>query len=504
MINSINPGTGEILSEVAPETTRAEVDAITRGTAAATHELARLGRTGRAELLRRLAQALDDNNAVLVDTADAETALGTSRLSGELTRTCYQLDLFAEVLEDGAYLEATIDHAGDTPMGPRPDLRRLLVPLGPVAVFGASNFPFAFSVPGGDTASALAAGCPVVAKVHGAHPATSVLVHQVLSEAAVAFGVAAPILSLVFGQEAGLQVVQDSQIRAVGFTGSLSAGRLLFDIACARPSPVPFYGELGALNTFAVCRYAAAERGSDIGAGLAASVTLGVGQFCTKPGMAFVPRTPGGDALVEALVQAVAAVPAGVMLSERTSVGYEHASATLQSLAGVTVLARAGGRPGRGSWGSPLVLEARADSLADELLDECFGPSVVVVRYDSDDELVGLLERSTGALTATIHADDLDREIAGRTFEVVQQKVGRIVWNGFPTGVAVSWAMHHGGPYPATTNALHASVGTSAIRRWLRPISLQNVPSYLLPEELCDEPADLAALSRRVDGRVRS
>lgn len=501
MINSVNPETGELLGEVAPETTGAEVAALTRCAAAATSELARLGRAGRAALLRRLARALDDNRAELVRIADAETALGTSRLGGELTRTCYQLDLFAEVLDDGAYLEATIDHAGDTPMGSRPDLRRLLVPLGPVAVFGASNFPFAFSVPGGDTASALAAGCAVVAKVHGAHPATSVLVHQVLNDAAAAFGVAAPILSLVFGQQAGLQLVQDPRIQAVGFTGSLSVGRLLFDTAVSRPSPIPFYGELGALNTFAVCRHAAAEHGSDIGAGLAASVTLGVGQFCTKPGMAFVPRTPGGDALVDALSRAIALAPAGVMLGERTSVGYERTSATLESLAGVIVLARAGGHSGRGWWGSPLVLEAQADALADELLDECFGPSIVVVRYDSDDELVGLLDRSTAALTATIHADDVDRDIAGRVFDVVQQRVGRIVWNGFPTGVAVSWAMHHGGPYPATTNALHTSVGTSAIRRWLRPISLQNVPSYLLPEEVRDDVAPSAAVPRRVDGR---
>lgn len=500
MINSVNPSTGELLSEVAPETTEAEVVALTRAADSATSELAQLGRVGRAALLRRLAKALDENRTELVSLADAETGLGTTRLSGEFTRTCYQLDLFADVLDDGGYLEATIDHAGDTPMGPRPDLRRLLLPLGPVAVFGASNFPFAFSVPGGDTASALAAGCPVIAKVHGAHPATSVLVHQVLSDAAVAYGVAGPIVSLVFGQRAGLQLVKDPYVRAVGFTGSLSVGRLLFDAASSRPSPVPFYGELGALNTFAVCRQAAADRGSDIGAGLAASVALSVGQFCTKPGLAFVPRTPGGDALVDALTQAMASTPAGVMLSERTSASYEHTSATLQSLPGVTVLARASDHSGPGWRGSPLVLEAQADALADELLDECFGPSVVVVRYDSDDELVGLLDRCTGALTATIHADEDDRDTAERVFNVVQQRVGRIVWNGYPTGVAVSWAMHHGGPYPATTNALHTSVGTSAIRRWLRPISLQNVPAYLLPEELRE---DSVELPRRIDGRMQ-
>ena len=502
MINSMNPATGELVSEVAPETTRAEVAALTRDAAAAQIELARLGREGRAALLRQLAQSLNDNRADIIQVADAETALGFVRLNGELTRTCYQLELFADVLEDGAYLEATIDHAGDTPMGPRPDLRRLLVPLGPVAVFGASNFPFAFSVPGGDTASALAAGCPVVAKVHGAHPATSVLIHRVLSDAAAAFGLEAPILSLVFGQDAGMRLVEDPRIHAVGFTGSLSVGRLLFDAACARPSPIPFYGELGALNTFAVCRHAAAERGGQIGAELAASVTLGVGQFCTKPGLAFVPRSPGGDALIDALRQAIESASTGVMLSERTAASYEHTSATLAAMTGVSELARADGHPERGWWGSPLVLEARADALTDELLDECFGPSVVVVRYDSDDELVKLLDRTTAALTATIHADDVDRDIAGRVLEVVQQRVGRIVWNGYPTGVAVSWAMHHGGPYPATTSALHTSVGSTAIRRWLRPISLQNVPDDLLPAEVRDDPVGVAVVPRRVDGRL--
>ncbi|OZM83233.1 aldehyde dehydrogenase (NADP(+)) [Pseudonocardia sp. MH-G8] len=500
MIASIDPRTGRKVEEVGTTTSASHLDDLCVRATAAAQELVALGRRGRAGLLRSMAAALQERRTDLVAVADRETALGEQRLGGELTRTCYQLELFADVLDDGAYLEATIDHAGDTPMGPRPDLRRMLVPLGPVAVFGASNFPFAFSVPGGDTASALAAGCPVIAKVHGAHPATSVLSHEALVAGAVAAGVTPDVINLVFGREAGVELVKRPAVHAVGFTGSLDVGRLLFDIASSRPSPIPFYGELGALNTLTVCPGAAAERGEDIAAGLTASFTLGVGQFCTKPGVALLPAGPAGEAIRRGLTERVEAMAAGFMLSERTARSYRDGTETLRGLPGVRVLASGAGGGADGWTGAPLLLQADADAVTGALTEECFGPVLVTVDYTSEEHLLELLRGFGPALTGTIHADAADAGFSARVYDQLGASVGRVVWNGFPTGVAVAWGMQHGGPYPATTNALHTSVGTTAIRRWVRPISLQNVPQNLLPDELRDTPADAAGLVRRIDG----
>ncbi|WP_197676234.1 aldehyde dehydrogenase (NADP(+)) [Nakamurella panacisegetis] len=497
----MDPRTGQTAAELDAETTSADLERITAAAAAATRELAELSRSGRAEMLRSMGRSLERHRDDLVAIADRETGLGPVRLGGELTRTRWQLDLFADVLEDGGYLEATIDHAGDTPMGPRPDLRRMLTPLGPVAVFGASNFPFAFSVPGGDTASALAAGCPVVAKVHDAHPLTSVRSQEALAEGARAAGVESDVVSVIYGRRAAGDLVRHPSIRAVGFTGSLSVGRELFDVAGARPTPIPFYGELGALNPVMVCREAARSRGESIGQGLAASFTLGVGQFCTKPGVALIPASSDGDALRDALVGAVEQLPAGVMLSERTRNAFAGGSVALREHPGVQVLAEGGGGKERGWWGTPLLLRADARGLDGPVLDECFGPVLVLVEYGSDDDLLALLARFGPALTGTVHADDADRPVAARILRMLQDSVGRVVWNGYPTGVAVSWAMHHGGPYPATTNPLHTSVGATSIRRWLRPISFQDVPDALLPDELRDRPTG-GQLPRRVDGRL--
>ncbi|WP_371779783.1 aldehyde dehydrogenase (NADP(+)) [Streptosporangium subroseum] len=498
---SADPRTGREVERIGAETSPADLDDLCARAAVAARELAGLGRAGRARLLRSMARSLEERRADLVAVADRETALGAQRLNGELTRTCYQLELFADVAEDGAYLEATIDHAGETPMGPRPDLRRMLVPLGPVAVFGASNFPFAFSVPGGDTASALSAGCPVIAKVHEAHPATSVLSHEALAAGARAAGVTPDVINLVWGREAGVGLVRHPAVQAVGFTGSLGAGRTLFDVASSRPSPIPFYGELGALNTLVVCPEAAASRGEEIAAGLAASFTLGVGQFCTKPGMALLPAGAHGEAIRRSLAEHVGALPAGFMLSERTADAYRRGAETLRDMDGVRMLAGGKETGEGGGWtGTPLLLHADAGAVTGALLEECFGPVLVTVEYTSEEHLLRLLETFGPALTGTVHADAADGELSARLLAQLSGTVGRVVWNGFPTGVAVAWGMHHGGPYPATTSVLHTSVGTTAIRRWLRPISLQNVPQELLPDELRDAPAASAGLVRRVDG----
>ncbi|GII57647.1 aldehyde dehydrogenase [Planotetraspora thailandica] len=480
------------------DTTPAGLDDLCARADEAAAELAAIGRAGRARLLRSTARSLEERRADLVAAAARETSLPEQRLNGELTRTCYQLDLFAGVVEDGAYLEATIDHAGDTPMGPRPDLRRMLLPLGPVAVFGASNFPFAFSVPGGDTASALAAGCPVLAKVHEGHPETSLLSREVLAAGARAAGVTSDVVNLVHGREAGVALVAHPAVQAVGFTGSVGAGRLLFDVASSRPSPIPFYGELGALNTFVVCPEAARARGEDIAAGLASSFTLGVGQFCTKPGMALLPAGPYGQAVQDALAARVKEMGPGAMLGERIADAYRRGTQELRGIEGVRVLAT-GGEEAPG-MGAPLLLHADAGSLAGALTEECFGPVLVVAEYTSAEHLLELLATFGPALTGTVHAEAADADLSARVFAHLSGVVGRVVWNGYPTGVAVAWGMHHGGPYPATTNALHTSVGATAIRRWLRPISLQDVPQELLPDELRDAPAAAAGLVRRVDG----
>jgi NADP-dependent aldehyde dehydrogenase len=494
MIASIDPRTGATVEEL--EVAAEDLDALGRSARDARRELAEAGRAGRAAMLRSMAAALQERRADLVATADRETGLGPVRLNSELTRTAYQLELFADVLDDGGYLEVTIDHAGDTPMGPRPDLRRMLVPLGPVAVFGASNFPFAFSVAGGDTASALAAGCPVVAKVHPAHPVTSVLSRDALLAGARAAGLTTDVVSLVYSNEAAARLVQHPAVTAVGFTGSLHVGRMLADLAAARPVPIPFYGELGALNPLVVGRAAARNRGAAIGEGLAGSFMLGVGQFCTKPGVAVVPSGVDSAALVQALIGNVTAAGAGTMLSEHTAGAFASGAERLLAVPGVEVLARGGDGQPSGFWGSPLLLRAPSVALDGPLLKECFGPELVLVEYDTDDDAVAALRRFGPALTASIHADDEDRPLATRVLAHVQETAGRIVWNGYPTGVAVAWATHHGGPYPATTNPLHTSVGATSIRRWLRPVCFQDVPPELLPEEL----GDGSRLPRRVDG----
>jgi NADP-dependent aldehyde dehydrogenase len=449
---------------------------------------ARATRAERGAALRRMADALEARAGDIVPLADRETALGETRLSGELTRTGYQLRLFAEVLDEGSYLEAAVDHAGETAMGPRPDLRRMLVPLGPVAVFGASNFPLAFSVPGGDTASALAAGCPVVVKAHPAHPETSRLCFEIMSGA---LGDSWPgLLGIVEGAQDGIDLVEHPVIRAVGFTGSLAGGRALADRAAARPEPIPFYGELGSINAVVVTPAAAAERAGEIGTGLAGSALLGAGQFCTKPGLTFVPSGSAGEVLRDAVVEA-ARGKSFTMLTEKIAHGYREGAAALRALAEPLVASE-------GDAVTATVLEiGLADLTAHEVfLDEVFGPLTVLVRYDGVADVLPVLSSLPGALTATVHAAAQDPDAAALAAEL-QGVAGRLVWNGFPTGVAVSWAQHHGGPWPATNNSIHTSVGATAIRRWLRPFAWQNAPQSVLPDELRDGPV---TIPRRVDG----
>lgn len=481
LIHSYDPRTGESLGEPLASTSDEEVDAVVEAARAA----GPAWRSGdRAAVLDAIAGALEENVEWLWQAADAETALGEVRLRGEVARSAGQFRLFAQVLRDGGYVEAVIDHATAQP--PVPDLRRMNHPLPGVAgVFAASNFPFAFSVAGGDTASALAAGCPVVVKAHDGHPRTSELSAEIIRGALPD----PALLGLVRGLEAGRRLAQHPAVVAVGFTGSIPGGRAVQALIAERPDPIPFYGELGSVNPVVVLPSASRE---GLAQGFAASLTLGVGQFCTNPGLLFV---PDDVELLTSLAEAVAATTGGPMLTERMQGGFLRGLARLD---GLTSLAE--GQPGEGAFAvTPRVFVTDLAAFAGNLQvlsEECFGPAAVVVVYGDPAELPAVLERLDGSLTATIHATDAAE--ARESAEVLRRKAGRLIWNGWPTGVAVRWAMHHGGPWPASTAATHTSVGAAAIRRWLVPTAYQDWPAELLPVELRDD--NLLGIPRRVDG----
>ncbi len=485
MIQGFNPRTGERTGKPVPETTDAEVDAAVAAAAAAWPEWAGLGDEGRARALAAVADALDARAGELVALADEETALGETRLTGEVARTTGQLRLFAGVLRDGGYADAVASPAG----GGIAEIRRISHPVGPVAVFAASNFPFAFSVAGGDTASALAAGCPVVVKAHEGHPGTSVLTAQIVTGALAGAGAPAGVFAMVRGFEAGIRLLTHPSISAAGFTGSTRGGLELARICAEREVPIPFYGELGAVNPVVVLPRAAAGHGAEIASGYAGSLTLGAGQFCTNPGLLFVPA--GDEALSAAVTDAVSAASGAPMLSERIYKGYEASLAEIEAHPAVTAVAA--GTTGEGPWGATprLFATSLADFAADipVLSRERFGPAGLMISYPSVDDLLPVLAKLGGNLVGSVHGDAgsaADVAAARQVVAVFERTVGRIVWNGWPTGVAVNAAQHHGGPWPATTVPAYTSVGSAAIRRWLVPVAYQNFPAELLPRELAD------------------
>ncbi|APU14748.1 NAD-dependent aldehyde dehydrogenase [Actinoalloteichus sp. GBA129-24] len=447
----------------------------------------------RADWLAALADALDAAGPELIATAQAETSLPTGRLTGELARTTFQARLFAERLRDGSLLEARIDHADPAwPMGPRPDIRRALRPLGVVVVFAASNFPFAFSVAGGDTVSALAAGCPVVLKAHPGHPRLSRETAAVVVAALESAGAPAGVFALIEGFEDGIAAVRDPRVSAVGFTGSVSGGRALFDVAVGRPVPIPFYGELGSTNPVFVTPRGWQDRGAEIVEGFAGSVTLGSGQFCTKPGVVLVPD-------VDAFVGLLPELTVGPMLNERIQTGFLTATGGLADCDGVDTVPTVAGAD---SAVAPVLLRTTAERvLADpELLGmECFGPAALLVSYSSTEELLAVARLGHGQLTATIQGSEAGDDVAAELVEPLSDFAGRIIWNQWPTGVTVSDAQHHGGPYPASTAPTTTSVGTAAVTRFLRPVAYQNLPAALLPAAVGDAAAE--GVRQVIDGR---
>ncbi|GAA4941624.1 aldehyde dehydrogenase (NADP(+)) [Streptomonospora halophila] len=484
------------------DTTDAELDRILESAAEAAEAFGALAPRERAAMLRAVGDAVDAAADDLVPIARRESRLPEARLKGELARTTFQLRLFAEVLEDGAYLEAAVDHPDpEWPVGPRPDVRRILEPLGPVVVFGASNFPFAFSVIGGDSASALAAGNPVVVKAHPGHPELSVRTGEVVTAALRAAGAPDGVFSVVLGQETGRSAVLHPLTRAVGFTGSIPGGRALHDLAVGRPDPIPFYGELGSLNPVFVTRAAAKARADEILSGYADSFTLGTGQFCTKPGVLLVPEGTPMDSLAESVRER----PGAPMLNERIEHGYAEGYRSLAGHDAVEVLVE-GGRhddaDGTSVWTPSLVRTTATRFLenSEDLLEERFGPVSLVVTYTDPAEALGVADALPGQLTATVHGEDSDDQ-AGPLLDRLRRRAGRVLWNGWPTGVSVTHAMHHGGPYPATTSVLHTSVGSTAIRRFLRPVCYQQIPQHHLPEALRD--GNPLGIPRRIDGELR-
>lgn len=474
-------------------TTPEELDALAAAAAAAAPVWRATDAATRASWLRAAADALDAHAAELVAIADEETRLGETRLRGEVTRTTGQLRLFASVVEEGSYLELTVDDADPSAAPPRPELRRILTGVGPVAVFSASNFPFAFSVAGGDTASALAAGNPVIVKAHSGHPRLSRRTADIVAAALAGAGAPEGSLGLVEGREAGNGLVRHPVIQAAGFTGSLGGGRALFDLAAGRPDPIPFYGELGSVNPVVITPAAVAARGEALAQGLVGSFTLGVGQFCTKPGVVFVPAGAGFEDLVAGFVADAAGGP---LLTDRITEAFPSGIAHLEADPSVAVVAQ--GRAAEPGAAQPIALSTDAAAVAARpttLLEECFGPVTLLVRYASEEELHAALEAVPGSLTATLHAEPADDVTT--VVDLLTRKAGRVLFAGWPTGVAVTWSQHHGGPWPATTS-LHTSVGATAIRRFLRPVVFQDAPEALLPDVLRD--AALERLPHRRNG----
>ena len=475
---SSNPRTGISFGAAVADTSPAELDSIVSAAVMAAPKWAAVAPRERANVLQAVAEALDAAAAELIPLADAETGLGLPRLTGELARTTFQLRMFAAAVAARDFAGIRIDPAvpGPPPAG-RPELARMLVPLGPVAVYGASNFPFAFSVPGGDTASALAAGCPVVVKAHPAHPQTCELAAAVMARTLSSAGAPDGTFALVRGFEAGTSLVTHRGITAAAFTGSYGGGRALFDLAVGRPDPIPFYGELGSVNPVVVTP-GAAERGDVLAVEYVDSLTLGTGQFCTNPGLLLV---PAGSGLVELIAASAATRRVGVMLHAGVKSLFADNIAQLSALPGVRVLLD--NSDALGVHSGPVILAVNGvTALASPQLlhTECFGPGAVLVEYSCAAELLTLLNELEGCLVATVHGLETE-PLAATLVSRLASIAGRVVWNGWPTGVAVTAAQHHGGPHPATTSSLHTSVGTAAAERFLRPVVFQSVPQAFLP-----------------------
>jgi NADP-dependent aldehyde dehydrogenase len=500
---AVNPATGAPLEPKFFSASAADLERAAALAQSAFPVYSNLSGKEKGAFLRRIAASIETAAPAIIQRAHLETALPEARLTGEVGRTCGQLRLFAEVVEEGSWVDARIDNADPErkPL-PRPSIRSMHKPLGPVAVFGASNFPLAFSVAGGDTASALAAGNPVIVKAHPAHPGTSALVGQAIRESVKASGLPEGVFSMLFdsGVDVGVQLVKHPVIKAVAFTGSFAGGTALMKLAAARPEPIPCYSEMGSVNPVFVLPGALKQRGSAVADGLQASFTLGAGQFCTKPGLVLVPQQDGTPGFMKELGDKVSGTPTQTLLTKAIADRYRSAV------------------KGRSSDASVLAKGAKADTSTDaatvqaslfvadykdlmenqELAQEIFGPTTVVVGYQDRKQLLAVAGQLEGHLTATLQADESELGDYADLIDVLSRKVGRLILNDYPTGVEVCHAMVHGGPFPATSDGRSTSVGSQAIFRFTRLVCYQSFPDAALPDEL--KSSNPLGIMRMVDG----
>lgn len=498
----IDPATGEKLPGDFYAATEEEVDRAARAAAEAFPVYADSTPAERKKFLYAIADEIMGLGDTLVKRCCAESGLPSGRITGERGRTVNQLRLFGDVAGEGSWVDARIDYPDpDRQPAPKPDVRSVLRPLGPVGVFGASNFPLAFSVAGGDTASALAAGCPVVAKGHPSHPGTCELIAVAIGRAVQSCGLPAGTFSLIQGNsvDSGTWLVNHPAIQAIGFTGSYSGGTAIQAAANARKQPIPVYAEMGSTNPVFILPGALRERADSIAAGLTQSVTLGVGQFCTNPGLVFLAPSEEQQPFTRRVADHFTEADAGIMLNEGIRTAYDNGVAELQSGGAATLLAEGRSAPA-GYRGTARAFHASANRFLEgaNFEEEVFGPSTVLVTGESKEELLQSARRLHGHLTATLFGTDEDLREYADLVAILQEKAGRLIVNAFPTGVEVGHAMVHGGPFPATTDSKTTSVGTRAIFRFARPVCYQGFPQHLLPQVLQD--ANPLGIRRMIDG----
>jgi 2,5-dioxopentanoate dehydrogenase len=500
-----NPATGQALEPEFQAATLEEVDLAARLAAEAFVSYRELPGAKKAQFLNRIADNIEAVAEPLVERAHQETALAKPRLQSETARTCNQLRLFAKVVQEGSWVQARIDRADPNrkPL-PKPDIRSMLVPLGPAVVFSASNFPLAFSVAGGDTASAFAAGNPVIVKAHSAHPGTSQIVGEAVRDSVRACGLHEGVFSLLFGAgtSIGTGLVQHPLIKAGGFTGSTAAGRALMKLAAGRPEPIPFYGELGSTNPVFVLPGAMQARGTKIAEELYGSFTLGAGQFCTKPGLVFFTGGKAAGTFVSELKRKVLQAPEFALLTKGISGDFDREARNRRERGHVKVVAEGAPRSDNPySAGAALYQTEISSFLAHhELSEEHFGPSTLLISYSNKEQILEAARNLEGHLTAAIHGTEEDLREFSELVPILENKVGRIIFNGFPTGVEVCHAMVHGGPNPASTDSRTTSVGTQAIFRFARPVCFQSFPDSALPPEL--QNSNPLRIWRTVDGQL--
>ena len=504
LLYATDPTTGQHLQPGFIPATGEEVELAARLAAEAFEVYRRAPGRERGAFLRKIAAKIESIAEEVVERAGQETALPRARLQGETARTCGQLRLFAQVAEEGSWVNARIDHAdpGRKP-APKPDIRSMLRPLGPVVVFGASNFPLAFSVAGGDTASALAGGNTVIVKAHAAHPGTSELVGRAVQESVRECGLPEGVFSLLFGSgsQVGTALMKHPLVRAGGFTGSRTAGRTLMDVAASRPEPIPFYAEMSSTNPVFILPGALHQRAETIAAGLHASFTLGAGQFCTKPGMVFLPQGTDAELFTRTLRQLVTDSSPFHLLTRSIHHSYDSAIAGRKTDSAVELVAQGLQTGATGFAANSALFETDASAFLGSDLDaEIFGPTTILVRHASRDQVLAIARSLEGHLTATIHGTDQDLREFAELLAILETKVGRLVFNGFPTGVEVTHAMVHGGPYPATSDGRSTSVGSQAIFRFTRLVCYQGFPDTALPDELKD--SNPLGIWRMIDGKM--